>query len=222
MIFNLFNNLPVSMKRLCKCIIIPLTILVISGCSAFNCTPLENLLGHDVRMIRLANIITDGLVKNAMPPLIPRLPQQAILTSTFVNLDNLEETSRFGRLLQEQIGARLVQHDYTVKEIHLRNTMSIRPEDGERMLSRKLSEIDPENQSQALLVGTYSLTNRTMYLTVKLVNPATRNILSAENYTLCADNTLLAMFGLQTKNRSHYYDDPIDHPRGSIIDEIFY
>ncbi len=201
--------------------IIVVVLFQVSGCSGFNCTPLERLCGADVNMIRLANVITDNLVETAMPPLIPRLPEQAILTSTFVNLDNFEESSRFGRLLQEQIGTRLVQHDYTVKEIHLRNTMKIRPEDGEKMLSRDLSEINPNDPTQALLVGTYHMTNRILYITAKLVNPANRNILSAENYRLCMDNNMLALFGFQIKSNSYYLED-IDAPRGSLINEIFY
>ncbi len=193
----------------------------LSGCAEFNCTPLERFLGGDVNMVRLANVITDNLVKNAMPPLIPRLPEQAILTSTFVDLNDLDETSRFGRLIQEQIGARLVQHDFTVKELHLRNTMSIRPGKGEKMLSRYLDEINPDYPAQAVVVGTYFLNNRILYITAKLVNPTSRNILAAENYRLCMDSNLLEIFGLKIK-QSNYHNNGITPPRDSLIDKIFF
>lgn len=192
---------------------------LLACCSSFNCTPLERFLGGDVDLISLGNKITDELIASAMPPLMPRHPEEAVLTSTFVDIDNLEKSSTFGRLLQNHVGARMVQRGYTVKEINLRNTMKIGIQDGEKILSRDLSQIDPEQPVQAILLGTYSLNSRILYITAKLVNPVNRNIISAQSYRLCMDDNLLAMFGLQRKHR-----DPniIDPPRRSIINEIFY
>ncbi len=194
--------------------------ILLSGCSSFNCTRLENLIGGDVNLISLGKKITDNLVKDAMPPLMPRQPELAILTSTFVSLDEMEETSQLGRLLQNHIGARLVHLGYTVKEINLRHTMKITPGDGETMLSRNLSLISTDQPVQAILVGTYSLNNRILYITAKLVNPVNRNIISAHSYRLCMDENLLAMFGLQRLQNTD--TNCIGPPRKSIINEIFY
>lgn len=193
--------------------------LLLSSCSTLNCTPLERLVGADINLISLGDKIADELINSAMPPLMPRHPEEAVLTSTFVDIDNFETTSTFGRLLQSHAGARLVQQGYTVKEVSLRNTMKIRPTDGEKILSRDLSLISPDQAVQAVMLGTYSLNNRILYITAKLVNPINRNIIAARSYRLCMDDNLLAMFGLQ-----RYQKDPngIDPPRGSFIDEIFY
>ena len=193
--------------------------ILLSSCSSFNCTPLERFLGGDVNLISLGNRISDDLITSAMPPLMARHPEEAVLTSTFVDIDNLESTSTFGRLLQNHAGTRMVQHGYTVKEVNLRDTMKIGVQDGEKILSRELSQISPDQPVQAVLLGTYSLNKRILYITAKLVNPVNHNIISAQSYRLCMDDNLLAMFGLQVK-----YNDTnsIDSPRGSIIDEIFY
>lgn len=191
----------------------------LSSCSSFNCTPLERFLGGDVDLISLGNKITDELITSAMPPLMPRHPEEAVLTSTFVDIDNLESSSTFGRLLQNHAGARMVQRGYTVKEVNLRNTMKIGIQDGEKILSRDLSQISPDQPVQAILLGTYSLNNRILYITAKLVNPVNHNIISAKSYRLCMDDNLLAMFGLQRRHRD---PDTIDPPRGSILNEIFY
>jgi TolB-like protein len=150
---------------------------------------------------------------------MPRHPEEAVLTSTFVDIDNLESSSTFGRLLQNHAGARMVQRGYTVKEVNLRNTMKIGIQDGEKILSRDLSQISPDQPVQAILLGTYSLNNRILYITAKLVNPVNHNIISAKSYRLCMDDNLLAMFGLQRRHRD---PDTIDPPRGSILNEIFY
>lgn len=207
------------MKVLGKFFILLSICIFISGCSSFNCTRLEKFLGGDVNLISLGNKITDELVASAMPPLMPRHPEEAVLTSTFVNLDKLDETSRMGRLLQSHAGSRLVQLGYTVKEVNLRDTMKINREDGETILSRDLSQISPDQPVQAILVGTYSLNNRMLYITAKLINPVNRNILSAKSYQICMDDNLLAMFGLQRRQES---PNNFDAPRGSLINEIFY
>ncbi len=201
---------------------LPLFLLLsalLASCSSLNCTPLERFLGADVNLIKLGDTIADELLVSAMPPLMPRHPEEAILTSTFVNIDDFENTSTFSRLLQGHVGARFVQQGYTVKEVSLRNTMKIRPGDGEKILSRDLSLISPDQAVQAVMLGTYSLNNRVLYITAKLVNPLNRNIIAAKSYRLCMDDNLLAMFGLQ-----RYKKDPngIDPPRGSFIDDIFY
>ncbi len=201
---------------------LPLFLLLsalLTSCSSLNCTPLERFLGADINLIKLGGTIADELLVSAMPPLMPRHPEEAILTSTFVNIDDFESTSTFSRLLQNHIGARFVQQGYTVKEVSLRNTMKIRPGDGEKILSRDLSLISPDQAVQAVMLGTYSLNNRVLYITAKLVNPLNRNVIAANSYRLCMDDNLLAMFGLQ-----RYRKDPngIDPPRGSLINDIFY
>jgi len=197
---------------------IPLAFLL-SSCSNLNCTRLENLLGGETNLINLGNKIADELTTSAMPPLRPRHPEEAILTSTFVNIHNLEQTSQLGRLLQSHAGTRLVQLGYSVKEVHLRNTMKISPQDGEKILSRDISQISLDQPVQAILVGTYSVNKRTLYITAKLINPVNRNVISAQSYHLCMDDTLLAMFGLQRKREDSSNVDP---PSGSLLDEIFF
>ena len=207
------------MKFSCRFVFLIVLSALLSSCSNFNCTRLENYLGGDVNLIKLGNKIADDLTGSAMPPLMPRHPDEAILTSTFVDLHQLEQTSRMGRLLQSHVGTRLVQLGYSVKEVNLRNTMKINQRDGETILSRDLSQISPDQPVQAILVGTYSIDNRTLYITAKLISPVSRNIISAQSYHFCMDDNLLAMFGLQRKQID---SNTIDPPSKSILDEIFF
>jgi hypothetical protein len=50
--------------------------------------------------------------------------RQPLLVATFVNLEVLTESSRLGRLFSEQVGGRLAQRGYAVKELKLRETCS--------------------------------------------------------------------------------------------------
>jgi TolB-like protein len=196
--------------------------LLLTGCSSLNCTSLGRLLGADENLISLAAQITDKLTQDAFPPLIPGQPDLPILVTTFVNNDNLKETSRFGRILQEHITSRLVQLNYTAREIKLRQTLLMQEQSGETMLSRNLRDLDAKQSlaAQAILVGTYSYTNRVMYISARLINPKDRNIISSYDYRLCMDDNVLAMFGLQRQPTSA--GDEVDPPRKSLINTIFY
>lgn len=192
-------------------------VIAISGCAGFNCTRLEGLLGGKTDLVELSYKIAEDLIVTAIPPLIPRHPEMPVVVTTFVSNSNLEKTSSFGRLLQEHIGSRFVQYGYTVKEIKLANNIFIEPKSGETILTRELSELSPDLNAQAIVVGTFTRTNRTLYLSSRLINPETNNIISSKDYKLCMDDDLLAMFGLQ---RNPAVGEAIDEPSQPLLNKI--
>jgi len=193
--------------------------ILLSGCSYFNGTKLEGLLGADENLISLSYQIAENLEENASPRIMPRNPNLPILVTSFVDNNDLNQTSRFGRILQEHISSRFVQMGYTIREIKLRKDLLIRQRSGEILLSRDLHNITPTLSAQAILVGTYSFTNRIMYISARLINPETSTIISSTDFHLVMDENVLAMFGLKMAG-----DDPytIDKPRESLINKIFY
>lgn len=191
--------------------------LLLSSCSCFNCTPLEGYLGGKKDLISFSYQIADELIEAAFPPLIPRHPEMVILMSTFVDNNDLEKTSRFGRILQEHIGSRFVQGGYTVREIKLADSLSIDKKSGETILSRDLSRLTAEHKAQAILVGTFSRVNRTLYVSARLINPTNKNIISTDDFQLCMDDDLLAIFGLQ---RQSDIDTPIEDPGQPRLNSI--
>ena len=188
-----------------------------SGCASFNGTRLESLLGGDTDLIRLSYNITDHLVERAMPPLMPRQSNIPVLVTTFVDNNDLKQTSHFGRILQEHIASRLVQLGYTVREIKLAGTLQIEPKSGETILTRDLSLLNAEQQAQAILVGTISRTDRILYISARLINPVNNNILATDDYRLCMDDNILAMFSLQ---RQDDIDEPIAEPKQPFLNSI--
>ncbi len=193
-------------------------LLFFSSCASLNCTRLETLFGGDTDLIRFSYNIADHLAQRAMPPLIPRQPNMPVLVTTFVDNNDLEQTSQFGRVLQEHIASRLVQLGYTVREMKLANTLRIEPKSGETILTRDLSQLSSGQQAQAILVGTISRTDRILYISARLINPLNNNILATDDYRLCMDNNIQAMFGLQRQND---IDTPIAEPRQPFLNSIF-
>ena len=194
-----------AVVRLIRAVALACTLLLSAGCTSFNCTPLESLLGSDTNLIQFSYRLADNLVVRAMPPLMPRQDTLPILVTTFVDNNDLQQTSSLGRILQEQIASRLVQLGYTVREIKLGNTLHIEPKSGETILTRDLTQLKAEQQAQAILVGTIARTDKILYISARLINPTNNNILATDDYRLCMDKTIMAMFGLR-------YQDAVDQP----------
>lgn len=205
-------------KPACSISLLLLILFILPSCSYFNETRLENSLGKDVNLVKYSYDIADDLIANAFPPLIPRQPNMAILTTTFVDNNDLGQTSHFGRILQDNIGSSFVQQGYTVKEIKLRKDLFIQEQSGETILSRQLDLINPSQQAQAILIGTISQAQRTMYISARLVDPVDATVISSKNYRLYMDKNVLAMFNLKT----HESGDQLDQPSEPLMNKLLY
>lgn len=212
-------SLPSSRPQLkLRFFLVCLLLLVLSGCAKLNCTRLEGLLGGKTNLITFSYKIAENLVAQALPPLTPMHPDMPIVVTTFVSNSNLEHTTSFGRLLQEHISSRLVQLGYTVRELKVAKNLYIEAHSGETILTRDLAQLNPQLQSQAIVVGTFTRTNRILYLSTRLINPNNNNIISSSDYKLCMDDDILALFGLRRQ-----LDDrgSIPEPSRSVINKLF-
>jgi TolB-like protein len=107
-----------------------------------------------------------------------------LLVASFVSVDNLNESSTFGRMISEQISSRFKQLGYTAIEMKLRTTIFIKEGSGEFLLSRELSDISTKHNAQAMVVGTYAIASDRVYLTVRIVNAADSAILASYDYNV--------------------------------------
>ena len=206
------------MKQLSVIFIFSLVLATsLSGCSNLNCTRLETLLGGDVNLVSLGKDIGDDLIDQSFPPLRPRQPEQPVLVTTLVSNDNLHKSSSFGRSLQNSIAAEFVRQGFTVKEVKLRRDVAVNFGEGEFMLSRDLGALRGTQRAQAVVVGTYTMANRMMYLSVRLVKAGDSSIRSVYEKRICLDANSLRMLGLEIDE-----DDGIDAPSGSWLDMILY
>lgn len=196
--------------------------LAASGCSNLNGTRLEPVLGGEINLVDLGDKVAETLIGQVMPPLYPNQANQPILVTTLVNNDNLDDSSSFGRSFQNNIAAGFVSRGYAVKEIKLRKEMRIEVNKGEFMLTRNLQELASKQRAQAIVVGTYALANRVMYLSIRLVNPVDQAIRAVYEDKLYLDENSLRMLGLQFKDASNEASEQILPPKPSVLDSILY
>ena len=133
----------------------------------------------------------DMLERNLLYYLDRTLP---ILSTSFVNLDNLKETSAFGRLVGVQIASRFPQHGYRVIDIRLSNgKVLVRERNGELALSRDMKKISNCQDAQAILVGTYTIAGNRAFVSTRLVSTLDNSILSSYNFSIRMDDLLKAL-----------------------------
>ena len=103
---------------------------------------------------------------------------ERLILTTFVNLDDLYETSGLGRALTESLSTSLFKKGFRVAEIRKGPGLYVKSKSGELTLTRDASLIAQEEQAQALVAGTYSLTPSTVIVNVKLLEAGTAEVLS--------------------------------------------
>lgn len=123
----------------------------------------------------------DKLVAATAVPIDKSVP---VLIATVVNIDSLNQSSRLGRLISEQVSTRLTQRGYNVVEMKLRNNVYIREGAGELLLSRDVRELSKNYNAQVVVVGNYAVAAGYVYLTLKAVTATDNRVIAAINYLL--------------------------------------
>ena len=123
-----------------------------------------------------------------------------ILVASIVDVDDLEKSSMFGRIVSEQIGSRLAQRGYLIREIKLRNSFLIKNRNGEFILSRDLKDIGSKHDAQAVVAGTYAAGTSVIYVSVRLISVADARIVSSYDYGLLMGRSLYGLIEPSSAN----------------------
>ena len=132
----------------------------------------------------------DVLIQRAGRALKPNKP---LLAATFVNIDDLNKASSFGRMVSKQVSSRFSEHGVQVVEMQMRNNVFIKQRGGEFLLSRELRSISTEHNAQAVIVGTYAVARRNVYVTARLVRANDSIVLASYDYSLPMDQDVAFM-----------------------------
>ncbi|MDD5758373.1 MAG: FlgO family outer membrane protein [Desulfobulbaceae bacterium] len=115
---------------------------------------------------------------------------ERLIFTTLVNLDDLRQTSKFGRTLSESMATQLFQHGYGVVELRKTANIMLQTNNGEMILSRDASRIAKQYEANAIVAGTYSLTPKTVILNVKLLDVNSNAVLSVAGMELERSSTI--------------------------------
>lgn len=92
----------------------------------------------------------------------------AALPVSFVNQDNLEETSAFGRYIAEQMFYEFNQRGLRTKEYRNKGKITLRGNEGDFYLTRKINPVTVDG-ANLVLVGTYYSDHDTIFVSARLI-----------------------------------------------------
>ncbi len=121
-------------------------------------------------------------------------PDMPILAASFVDIDDLTQSSTLGRIVSEQIASRLAQHGFKVIETKLRQgSIFIKKGKGEFLLSRELLDLSANQGAQAVLVGTYAVSEYFIFISARVVRTENSAVITGYDYELPQDKTTKSM-----------------------------
>lgn len=107
-----------------------------------------------------------------------------LIVMSFVNVDDLSMSSRFGRIIGQQYAAEVSDDGYKVVEILMSDYVTIEKMQGEFLLSRDVTTIGEMHDADAVVVGTYAMGSSNVYVTAKVVRTADAVVLAADSFEL--------------------------------------
>ncbi len=113
-----------------------------------------------------------------------------IIVATLVNIDDLNNSSTFGRLVSEQVSARFSQSNFTMLEMKFRGYVYMKQDQGELLLTREIKDVAKSHNAQAVIVGTYASSQDTVYVNLKVIQPNTNIVVAVHDYTFPIDTNL--------------------------------
>jgi TolB-like protein len=120
-----------------------------------------------------------------------------LIFTTLVNLDDLRQTSKFGRTLSESLATQLFQHGYGVVELRKGANIMIQGNNGEMILSRDVARLAGQYEANAIVAGTYAMTPKTVIINVKLLDVDSQEVLSVAGMELERSSTINYMLADQ-------------------------
>lgn len=119
-----------------------------------------------------------------------------VLVSDFVNLDRLKNRSELGFLLSDILKDRLVSLNILVREIEFGKEFEL-GESGFNLLTRDHNKIISKKieKERFAVVGTYSITSRSLNLFIKLIDIRTGYILASSYERTNIDEEILQLEG---------------------------
>ena len=157
------------------------------------------------------SMINDMVKKSAIKIKKNVAYDEVVLVSDFVNLDNLKNRSQLGFLLSNLLKDRLSSLDVIVKEIELGKELEFGPS-GFNLLTREKNRILSDNvKSRYAVVGTYSISNKSLNLFIKLIDINSGNILSSSFARTDLDSEILDLEGI-SQNRDTEFRNSIRRP----------
>lgn len=134
--------------------------------------------------------------------------EDVVLVSDFVNLNNLKNKSQLGFLLSSMLKDSLVSQNIIVREIELGREFEF-GKSGFNLLTRNKDNIAATKitKEKYAVVGTYSITSKSLNVFIKLIDIRNGNILSSSYERTEIDDEILGLEGERLENEKRQEEE---------------
>ncbi len=137
--------------------------------------------------------LVESLVKKQEKKILTTLKDEVVLISDFVNIEKLNNKSKLGFLLAENLKNSISNRGIIIKQVELSRYFQY-GKSGFNMLTRKHSEIiQNELDSQYALIGSYTFTKESLIVFMRLVDIQNGTILSSATGSTLMDGEIREM-----------------------------
>ena len=127
----------------------------------------------------------------------PNMEQYSpMIAATFVDIDDLGQSSTFGRITAEIVASALAREGMTVREVKMGDSLFIEENLGELILSRQVQQLSDEHDARSILMGTYAEGRDFLYVSARLVGTENAVVLGTADFRLPVDNHLRSLLNV--------------------------
>jgi len=172
------------------------------GCSTLDQATGKGYLGADALIV--AN-------RTAAEEILSQLEKRDISRDAFLLIgtashsDDLNRSSMFGRLLSEEVSARMTQGGFRMIELKLQQFAFLKQKEGEFFLTREIQHLAKSHSAEAVIVATYATANKRVYINLKVVEATTNSVLAAHDYAIGMDRNLRSLLGIPEPYRDRTF-----------------
>ena len=121
-----------------------------------------------------------------------------ILVATLVDINDLKQTSMFGRQVSEFHASRLSLRDHVVIHATVRQDHMIVRDTGQFLLSRDIQNLAADYNAKLALVGTYGVVSNAVSVSLRLVSTVDDSTVAAVDYELPRCQPVVDMLSTHT------------------------
>lgn len=172
-----------SLVRKTRFLPLVLMALTLAGCGTFGNTNTQTA-EPEPDLSELAHAAASQMVANN--PDITRY--SPMIAATFVSIDNLSQSSTFGRISSELMASALAREGMQVREVKMRDSMFIEESVGELILSRQVQRLSAQHDARSILMGTYAQGQDYLYVSARVVRTGDAMVLGSADFRVRLNN----------------------------------
>lgn len=185
---SFFVQKPRKFVTISRLLIVGLLLISTAGCST---------MGNSSTKKPVPEPDLSELAHNAAQQMIASNPDltrySPMIAATFVSIDNLSQSSTFGRISSEIMASALAQQGMQVREVKMRDSMFIEESVGELILSRQVQRLSAQHNARSILMGTYAQGQDYLYVSTRVVRSGDAMVLGSADFRVKLDNNMRSL-----------------------------